>query len=155
MPRRPAPLAIALPVMLAVLLGVLAASGCRGRSGTREWRPDDHDEEKTATQVAPPGGSGNGIAQPPPAEAELRVLVETAWTNNCATCHGRMGQGDGPQGPMVKAPNLTAKDLQDARTDEQIAAVIRNGRNKMPAFPALPQSVVQGLVARIRALRAP
>jgi mono/diheme cytochrome c family protein len=138
---------------LSVVLGALAISGCRSRSGTREWRADDHDEEKAPTQVAPPTGTGGAPGEKPRPEDELRVLVESAWTSNCAVCHGRVGLGDGPQGPMVKAPNLSAKDFQDGRTDEQIAAVIKNGRNKMPAFPALPPAVVQGLVARIRALR--
>jgi cytochrome c oxidase cbb3-type subunit 3 len=151
MPRLPPRFVVA--CSLSIVAAALAMGGCRSRSGTREWRADDHDEEKTPTQVAPPVGTGGAPGEKPLPEDELRMLVESAWTSNCAVCHGRMGQGDGPQGPMVKAPNLTTKDFQDGRTDEQIAAVIKNGRNKMPAFPALPPTVVQGLVARIRALR--
>lgn len=55
---------------------------------------------------------------------------------------------------MVRAPDLTLTDWQDRVTDEQIAEVIRKGRNRMPPFD-LPPQVVSGLVARIRAARAP
>jgi mono/diheme cytochrome c family protein len=54
---------------------------------------------------------------------------------------------------MVRAPDLTRPEWQDAVTDEQIASVIRGGRNKMPSFD-LPDTVVKGLVARIRVRRA-
>jgi cytochrome c oxidase cbb3-type subunit 3 len=54
---------------------------------------------------------------------------------------------------MNKATNLTEPALLDARTDEQLATVIRQGRGKMPAFASLPPAVVSGLVGRIRALR--
>jgi cytochrome c oxidase cbb3-type subunit 3 len=148
--------AIVAALSSAFLLGALAAGGCRGRTATREWRADDHDDEQQPTQVAPTMGSGSGGKGPQPTpEDEARMLVEAAWSSNCAVCHGRMGLGDGPQGPMVKAPNLTDKAFHERVSDEQIAAVIKNGRNKMPAFPSLPPAVVSGLVARIRSLRPP
>jgi hypothetical protein len=51
---------------------------------------------------------------------------------------------------MVQAPNLTLPDRQAKLTDEQIAEVIRNGKNRMPKFD-FPPDVLAGLVARIRA----
>lgn len=75
-----------------------------------------------------------------------------AWSRQCASCHGIEGRGDGPNGPMVKAPDLSRPDWQAATSDEQIAAVIREGRNKMPRFD-LPPPTIAGLVRRIRALR--
>ena len=144
----PCPRAFRLVAVAILAASAIASSGCR-RPATREWGPDDHDVENPSStqQQARPAGT----ASP---QDETRALVETAWNSNCATCHGRMGQGDGPQGPMVKASNLTDPALLDKRTDAELAAVIRAGRNRMPAFASLPDSVVTGLVARIRALRA-
>ena len=51
---------------------------------------------------------------------------------------------------MVHAPNLTLAEWQAKVTDDQIAEVIRNGKNRMPKFD-FPADVVGGLVARIRA----
>lgn len=130
-----------------VALAALTFGGC-GKGATREWRADDHDEEPgSQTQAAPGGNAANGGGE--------EALVDATWRSTCSICHGALGRGDGPNGPMVKAPDLTAPALQDARTDDQLAEVIRKGRGKMPAFGQLPAGVVAGLVKRIRALRAP
>ena len=63
-----------------------------------------------------------------------------------------MGHGDGPSGPMVKASDLTREEWQARVTDDEMIALIRNGKGSMPKFD-LPEPVVRGLVARIRALR--
>jgi mono/diheme cytochrome c family protein len=111
----------------------------------REWKATDHDqaEEQTPTRSAPkraaPAGSANPIA----------TLTEVAWRNQCMPCHGILGKGDGPQGPMVKAPDLTSAEWQSKVTDEQIRQIVLNGKNKMPKFD-LPPDVLTGLVARIR-----
>lgn len=80
-------------------------------------------------------------------------LIELAWMRNCARCHGSRGRGDGPEGPMVKSPDLTRADWQAKVTDAEMSDTIRKGRNKMPAFD-LPPTVVEGLVRRIRGNRA-
>lgn len=80
-------------------------------------------------------------------------LIELAWQRNCATCHGSAGRGDGPQGPMVQAPDLTDAAWQTRITDEQMAVAIKKGKNRMPPFD-LPQPVIDGLIKRIRAARA-
>ena len=56
-------------------------------------------------------------------------------------------------GPMVQAPDLTLADWQTKTSDAEMAAIIKAGRNRMPAFN-LPDSVLAGLVARIRGLKA-
>jgi cytochrome c oxidase cbb3-type subunit 3 len=63
-----------------------------------------------------------------------------------------MGKGDGQMGPMLHAPDLTAEDLQAKVTDQEMAAIIKGGKDKMPAFN-LPDSVLQAMVARIRQMR--
>ena len=127
-----------------LLLFVLA--GCEGSSrDVREWQASDHDQTPAQPgQVAPPP---QGSAQ---AGSSDQALAELAWQRNCVICHGQRGQGDGPQGPMMRAPDLTRDEWQAQVTDVQITEVIRKGRNRMPAFEALPEQVVTGLVARIR-----
>jgi mono/diheme cytochrome c family protein len=125
-------------------------------SNLREWTPADHDQPANAggdsraaqTPRSPaPAGSGH------PGEAGGDPeLVELAWQKNCVQCHGPAGRGDGPQGPMLRAPDLGRADWQDRVTDAEILETIRKGRNKMPAFD-LPRPVLEGLVRGIRGLR--
>jgi hypothetical protein len=129
---------------------VFSLVGCErppSAESLKEWTPIDHrsqDDDKMAagSQALPPASKGSGDAQ----------LVDIAWRQQCASCHGPTGRGDGQMGPMVQAPDLSRNDWQAKVTDAEMAATIRNGRNRMPKFD-LPEPVVGGLVARIRALR--
>jgi cytochrome c oxidase cbb3-type subunit 3 len=134
-----------------VLVAIAALAGCDrppSAEDLKEWTPADHDrvEENQRAQLgqkpAPRGGEPSGAS-----------LVEATWKAQCLQCHGPTGRGDGPNGPMVQASDLTRPDWQAKVTDEQMAQAIRNGKNKMPKFD-LPDDVVQGLVQRIRASRA-
>src|SRR6185436_18022060 len=111
-------------------------------------KPDDHDRTELAAkrQAPPPKTDGQKGSAPNP----TLTLVEVTWRNQCSVCHGPVGRGDGPQGPMVHAPNLTSADWQAKVSDQEIARAILVGKNKMPKFD-LPADVVAGLVARIRA----
>jgi hypothetical protein len=132
------------PVVLLAAALALALGGCdRGPSEVREWKPEDHDQ---------PASAPGQVTARPGTEGLDPTLINVAWNNNCRTCHGPVGRGDGPQGPMVRAPDLTREEWQANISDEEIAATIRKGKNKMPAFD-LPDQVVQGLVQRIRAAR--
>jgi cytochrome c oxidase cbb3-type subunit 3 len=126
--------------LLVPLALALAFAGCSpDRGEVHEWSPADHKQaEGQPDQVGAPTGSSDPTA----------MLVETTWLRTCATCHGRGGRGDGPQGAMMNASDLTKTQLSDA----DLAQVIRQGRNRMPGNPDLPQAVVAGLVAHIREL---
>jgi mono/diheme cytochrome c family protein len=140
-PKNSAPWSIACFALVA--LSALAAACDRAPGNEREWAPSDHDQ--------PPGAaaaSGQSRAQP----GGATTLIDLAWSKNCASCHGAAGRGDGPQGPMLRAPDLTRADWQSRVTDQEILETIRKGRNKMPAFD-LPQPVLEGLVQRIRTFR--
>jgi mono/diheme cytochrome c family protein len=131
--------------LLLTIFGVILATGCdRAPDPVREWSPQDHDQEQQSGQQAPPSGS-----QKPNVQMQL---VESAWMQTCNTCHGPLGKGDGPQGALVKAPDLTRPDWQAKVTDEEIAARIKSGKGLMPPND-LPDSTLKGLVARIRALK--
>jgi len=144
----PTPVLVAATAAAAMFLGALVFRPGRSAGEVREWTPADHDQPAGAGQPPPRGKQGQ-----PKGSGTDASLVEMAWTRSCASCHGPGGRGDGPQGAMVKAPDLTRADWQDRVTDDQIRDTIQNGRNQMPKFD-LPPSVLQGLVQRIRTNRA-
>lgn len=139
----------AVPLLVGVCFALVTSACGRSSSDVREWQASDHEQPvgQPGQVAAKPGSSSQADSD--------KSLVELAWARNCASCHGPVGRGDGPQGPMMRAPDLTRSDWQSQVTDEQIAEVIRKGRNRMPAFEALPPQVVTGLVARIRENRSP
>lgn len=128
----------------AVIVGVMGVAACDrapSPTGLKEWTAADHDMEpgQSAKQGSRAKGAGPNLA-------------DLTWQNQCATCHGALGRGDGPQGPMYKPTDLSRPDWQDRTKDDEIAATIRNGKGRMPKFD-LPDDVVAGLVGRIRLLR--
>jgi cytochrome c oxidase cbb3-type subunit 3 len=125
------------------LLGALAACDRPPSVELKEWTPADHDGEMKAAPNAKQGAKG---------ESGGAVLVETTWRQQCATCHGNAGRGDGPQGPMFKAADLSKEEWQAKANDTDIAGAIRNGKGRMPKFD-LPDDIVAGLVKRIRSFR--
>jgi cytochrome c oxidase cbb3-type subunit 3 len=142
---------------IAILALAAALAACERPAASQslpEWTPADHhsrdEDQAQGAQGAQAAQAAKGAPQPKGGEAAQ--LVEIAWRQQCASCHGASGHGDGPMGPMVRAPDLTRDDWQAKIQDAEIATVIRNGRNKMPKFD-LPEPVVAGLVARIRAVR--
>lgn len=139
------------PLVLGVSL--LLALGCsRTDSSTlTEWTPADHDHQQT-----PSSGQVNTEerrAQMPDLEEKgINDLILATWKQNCVRCHGLIGQGDGPDGRMLKPPSFTTPDFQKARDDAALSSAIIGGKGKMPAFSHLPPTTVQGLVRLIRLL---
>jgi cytochrome c oxidase cbb3-type subunit 3 len=118
----------------------------------REWKASDHDRtDQPAGQAARPPRLSPAPSSSAAANPTL-TLVEVTWRNQCASCHGVIGRGDGPQSPMMHPKNLTLPEWQAQVSDQEIAEVIRNGKNRMPKFD-FPPEVVAGLVARIRAAK--
>jgi mono/diheme cytochrome c family protein len=123
------------------LVGIV---GCdRPAADLTEWTVADHNHRADNTRR--PAGTPKTYAKP----SERNQLVDVTWMKQCSECHGKRGRGDGPTAPMVKARDLSKLEWQSSVTDESIAKVIREGREKMPAFN-LPDSMVQELVGHIR-----
>jgi mono/diheme cytochrome c family protein len=128
---------------------MILTSACESRApDLREWRASDHDHTQNpgADQVEGGPDAGSELAQ-----HGLNEVVLVAWEQNCVRCHGRFGRGDGPQGPMVRATDLTNPRWQSTATDDGIVKVIREGRGLMPAFP-LPETTLRSFVQLIRLL---
>jgi cytochrome c oxidase cbb3-type subunit 3 len=143
-------------------------TGCQqapAAESLREWTPADHhstdDDKVAAARAQAQGGaaSAGGARRTAPAAADdaaqavqVAQLVDITWRQQCSTCHGPSGHGDGQMGPMLHASDLTSAEWQGRTSDAEMASVIKTGRNKMPRFD-LPDSVVAGLVRRIRSFR--
>jgi mono/diheme cytochrome c family protein len=139
---------------LAALGLLVALAGCNSPPGDlRPWRAEDHDHTTNPGQDQVVAGPDAGPA-PELARVGLDEVTVIAWNQNCVRCHGRIGQGDGPQAAMFKATDLSNPTWQRSVTDEGIANVIKNGRGQMPPFSALPDSTVKSLVRLVRLLDA-
>jgi cytochrome c oxidase cbb3-type subunit 3 len=136
------------------IVGVAVATGCDKpppADSLKEWTPADH-HSKDDSQRQATGNQTAPVSKDASAASATQTLLDVTWRNQCATCHGMMGRGDGPQGPMFKATDFTSADWQARVTDEDIKSTIKNGKGRMPKFD-LPDDVVAALVQRIRALR--
>ena len=136
-----------------ILLALTAITAC-GNSDTsdyRVWTPEDHSHPDD-------GSDGRAV---PGREMSEEESVALLWVEACATCHGRSGRGDGPAAPAdPEMQDLTDREWQTATSDDAIAAVIVNGRERMPAYgPGAPrerrlnQLGIRALVRHIRRLR--
>lgn len=130
-----------------IAAAALAGIGCDrapSADGLKEWTAADHDGEKKSAPAANQGAKGSGGGP--------SALADLTWKNQCQTCHGPTGHGDGPQGAMFKAQDLSREDWQSKVNDGEIAGAILNGKGRMPKFE-LPEEVVKGLVVRVRSFR--
>src|SRR4051812_4329681 len=113
-----------LPLALVALLAQLTMGCDRAPppDGVKEGTAADHEGEKPGAANQGPKGEAGGAP----------ALVEITWRNQCASCHGAGGHGDGPQGPMFKASDLSRPEWQDKVNDGEISATIVNGKGRMP-----------------------
>ena len=93
---------------------------------------------------------------------------KTLYTQNCASCHGDAGKGDGPVGKSLNPPPRdytkgefkfdTDKDGKTG-TDADLKNVIKNGAMKfggsplMAPWPAFTDAQLDDLIAYIRSLK--
>jgi len=83
------------------------------------------------------------------------------FAQQCASCHGAAGKGDGPVAAALnpKPADLSNKTAMGARTDQQLVDVIAKGGGavgKSPLMPAFSTTLkaqdIQNVVAFIRSL---
>jgi len=142
------PVRITSPVaVFSVLLAAFAFACNSNPADLRQWKASDHDHtlnpNSGQVQVTDAGSEAS--------KAGLDDVTIVAWQQNCTSCHGALGRGDGPQGQLVHAADLSRPDWQAAVSDEAIATIIREGRGRMPSFN-LPDATITRLVALVRML---
>src|SRR3984885_4265427 len=75
--------------------------------------------------------------------------AEKIYKANCVLCHAPDGSGSSPSGKALKAEDLRSELIQK-KTDDELAAVITQGKGKMPAFgKKLKSDTIAELVAYI------
>lgn len=135
----------ALLLLTCLSASMLGALGCQAPSeDLRVWQPSDH--RNTSNEAAQAQQSDG---QPQAAPPGLDPLTLRTWAAQCATCHGQIGRGDGPQAAMFKPPDLSDPSWQGQVTDERIATSIQEGRGQMPSFK-LPEATLKNLVNLVR-----
>jgi quinoprotein glucose dehydrogenase len=70
-------------------------------------------------------------------------LAASLYQTQCAACHGPDRKGSPPAFPSLS-------DVTQRLTNEQIAAVIRNGRGRMPPFSNIQSFALPGLIEYLR-----
>lgn len=74
------------------------------------------------------------------------------YKTKCAACHAANGSGDTPAGKKMNAQPFSSAEFKK-QSDEQLFAVIKNGKNKMPAYSAkLTDEQIKDLVKYIKTL---
>jgi mono/diheme cytochrome c family protein len=123
---------------LALLLTVIALScfACAAPPKANE-EPANRANTNNANTAAP-------ATESKPAET---VDVKSLYTAKCALCHGEDGKG-----VFKGAPNFTdTKWQQQNASDGEMAAIIKNGKEKMPAFAGkLEAAQINTLVGYVR-----
>ena len=85
---------------------MVAFAGCEGppaAASLTEWTADDHHstDDGKLTGRAPAQPSAAGGARRDDA-ANVAQLVDLTWRQQCTSCHGEAGKGDGRMGPMLR-----------------------------------------------------
>lgn len=76
----------------------------------------------------------------------------TIYKSKCEMCHGPNGQAATPMAKMMKVPPFDPANLKK-ETDAEVASIIANGKDKMPAYKGqLSSKQIKDLVAYIRTL---
>ena len=137
----------AVAVLFAVAtMGHALITGCGGKSE----QSTDQTSGGTQTQTPPAGGATPGAAD---GDLGSRVYVQ-----RCVLCHGPGGKGDGPAaaGLDPKPRNHTDGSYMNARTDDELLQVIRNGKGAMPAWGSvLSEEEIQAALKHVRSLAVP
>ena len=92
-----------------------------------------------------------GCQQSGDSASDPERAAEQTFRFACARCHGADGKGGFAAEGATPPRNFCDSAFQAARTDEQLALFIRNGKGGMPAFGnTFSPAQLNGLVQRIR-----
>lgn len=111
-------------------------------------------KETTSTWVAP--ASAAKLKNPVKPSPATFKAVKKIYAQQCVTCHGKDGKGDGPAAKFLgaKVADLTSARVQE-QTDGEIFWKLTNGKSPMPTFKSmLTEQQRWELVNYIRTLKS-
>ena len=82
-----------------------------------------------------------------------------AWTDQCAKCHGKTGQGDTKMDKKLSIKDYSDAAVQATFTDEEAFKAIKEGRNdksgkvRMKAIEGISDADAKAMVAYFRGLK--
>ena len=106
----------------------------------------------TPTNRSAPTAAASPAAPAPTASVDPLATARANYAKNCEACHGPEGVGGlvKVEDKQIKVASLKANHAIK-HTDEQLAKVITNGEEAMPAFKdKLTQAEIQDLVKFVR-----
>ena len=98
---------------------------------------------QTENRATPPAASAKDLSDPAQHPAGARVYAE-----QCSICHGEKMEGILPAFPPLAG---VGRHL----TSQQITALVRHGKGRMPAFDKLPESDLTALLHYLEMSQAP
>jgi len=106
-------------------------------------------------------GTQTQTLTPPPADTTMASAVDEGakiYAEKCSVCHGPNGKGDGPGGAALnpKPRDHTNGAYMNSRTDDELLAVIHNGKGAMPAWKGvLTEEQMHAVLKHVRSLAVP
>jgi mono/diheme cytochrome c family protein len=104
--------------------------------------------------VMPAAAQQNPVAASPESVAAGKALFQ----QNCSTCHGNEGKGDGPAAPALnpKPANLAAGQLKHGSSEAEIYNTITKGvpGTAMVGWASIPEKDRWNLVNYVKSLSA-
>lgn len=101
--------------------------------------------------MAPPEATARRNPVPPDSASIARG--NKIFQANCASCHGKSGQGDGPAGAPLNPKPPDLKTMAGHHPDGDLAWKIANGRGAMPAWKGvLEEKQIWDLVNYMKSL---
>lgn len=141
-------------VIAVLVVGVTVVNallvGCGGKSNQAGG-----EATSTQAQSSTPAGSPPAAGGP---TATTEVDGAKIYSQFCTPCHGQSGKGDGPAGQALNPHprDHTDGSYMNARTDEQLLEVIRNGKGQMPSWKAtLTEQQIEAVLKHVRSLAVP
>lgn len=148
--------------VLSLLLGLTACpsppapAGAKHDTTTRGGQALNPTPSKSSTTSVPPSGGppGGAIVQQAASGAPSVDEGKRLYFTACANCHGPDGSGAMMRQMLPKIGDLTSAEMHGRMKDTDIAALITNGRDKMPPFGTIfkPDQIYH-IIAYVRTLK--
>ena len=106
------------------------------RSGAHKSKYDDGNEHPVSRHwMAPKKASAR--RNPIGANVDSEQRGQSLFQENCASCHGTTGRGDGPVGKALTPPPADLAVMAPQHSDGDFAWKISEGRGVMPAWKGI------------------